>query len=265
MFRIKPYTHQRCSEDSNSRTPNPTETEPELFQCLLQRYGSAVACCRGRGSGCSRPGYEIRPLGGGLIYPTTEPPEFTQDWGNRLLEGTNSTLCTPEPRRKEQWAQKRLTQTCLWVSRSLQESHGLVVASCRVGGTECSSMCMGSFEGGHIYLHYLHHSLDKFSSVLQLCPTLCNPMDCSMTTSFSITNFWSLFKLMSIESVMPSNHLILCNPLLFPPAIFPSIRVFSNESVLRIRWPKYWSFSISPSNEYSGLISIRMDSGWISL
>ena len=77
----------------------------------------------------------------------------------------------------------------------------------------------------------------------------------------SITNSWSLLKLISIESVMPSNHLIFCCPLLLPPSIFPSIRVFSNESVLRSRWPKYWSFSfsISPSNEYSGLISFRMD------
>ena len=75
----------------------------------------------------------------------------------------------------------------------------------------------------------------------------------------------SLFKLMSIKSVMPSNHLILCRPLLLPPSIFPSIRVFSNESVLRISWPKYWSFSfsISPSNEYSGLISFRMN--WLDL
>ena len=79
--------------------------------------------------------------------------------------------------------------------------------------------------------------------------------------SLSITNSLRLLKLMSIESVMPSNHLILCCPLLLPPSIFPSIRVFSNESVLHIRWPKYWSFSffISPSNEYSGLISFRMD------
>ena len=81
----------------------------------------------------------------------------------------------------------------------------------------------------------------------------------------SITNSWSLLKLMSIESVMPSNHLILCRPLLLLPSIFPSIRVFSNEAVLRIRWPEYWSFSfnISPSNEYSGLISFRMD--WLDL
>ena len=81
----------------------------------------------------------------------------------------------------------------------------------------------------------------------------------------SITNSGSLLKLMSIESVMPSNHLILCCPLLLPPSIFPSIRVFSNESVLCIRWPNYWSFSfnINPSNEYSGLISFRMD--WLDL
>ena len=84
-------------------------------------------------------------------------------------------------------------------------------------------------------------------------------------TSLSITISWSLFKLMSIESVMPSNHLILCRPLLLLPSIFPSIRVFSNESVLHIRWPKYWifSFSMSPSSEYSGLISFRMD--WLDL
>ena len=84
-------------------------------------------------------------------------------------------------------------------------------------------------------------------------------------TSLSITNSWSLLKFMLIESVMPSNHLILCRPLLLLPSIFPSIRVFSDESVLCIRWPKYWSFSFrtSPSNEYSGLISFRMD--WLDL
>ena len=83
--------------------------------------------------------------------------------------------------------------------------------------------------------------------------------------SLSITNFWRLLKLVSIESVMPSNHLIFCHPLLFLHSIFPSIRVFSNESALHIRWRKYWSFSfsISPSNEYSGLISFRID--WFNL
>ena len=103
-----------------------------------------------------------------------------------------------------------------------------------------------------------------FSSVAQLCPTLCDSMNHS-TSGLSITNSWSAPKLMSIESVMRSNHLILCHPLLLLPSIFPSIRVFSSESVLRIRWPKYWSFSfsISPSNEYSGLISFRID--WFDL
>ena len=91
------------------------------------------------------------------------------------------------------------------------------------------------------------------------------PWTAAHQASLSITNSWSLLKLMSIESVMPSNHLIFCHPLLLLLSIFPSIRVFSNESVLRNRWPKYWSFSfsISPSNEYSGLISFSMD--WFDL
>ena len=104
----------------------------------------------------------------------------------------------------------------------------------------------------------------KFSSVAQSCPTLCNPMNRN-TPSLSITNSRSLPKLMSIESVMPSSHLILCRPLLLLPPIPPSIRVFSNGSPLCMRWPKYWSFSfsISPSNEHPGLISFRMD--WLDL
>ena len=91
------------------------------------------------------------------------------------------------------------------------------------------------------------------------------PQTATCQASLSITNSRSLLKLISIELVMPSNHLILCHPLLLLPSIFPSIRIFSNESVLHIRWPKYWSFSfsISPSNEYSGLISFRMD--WLDL
>jgi len=107
--------------------------------------------------------------------------------------------------------------------------------------------------------------MTQFSSVAQSCPTLCDPMDCSTPGLLSITNSQSLLKLMSIELVMPSNHLILCHPLIVPPSIFPSITVFSNESVLQSRWPKYWSFSfsISPSNEYSGLISLRTD--WLDL
>ena len=102
-----------------------------------------------------------------------------------------------------------------------------------------------------------------FSSVAQLYPTLCDPMDCSMPGTLSITNSRSLLKLMSIKSVMLSNHLVLCRPLLLLPSVFSSIRVFSNESALHIRWPKYWSFSISLCNEYSGLISFRID--WLDL
>ena len=99
----------------------------------------------------------------------------------------------------------------------------------------------------------------QFSSVAQSCPTLCDPI--ARQASLSMTNSWRPTKPMFIESVMPSNHLILYCPLLLLPSIFPSIRVFSNESALHIRWPKYCSFSrsISPTNEQSGLISFRMD------
>ena len=103
----------------------------------------------------------------------------------------------------------------------------------------------------------------QFSLVVQSC-LFVTPWTTARQASLSITNSRNLLKLMSIESVMPSNHLILCHPLL-PPSIFPRIRVFSNQSVLRIRWPKYWSFSFntSPSSEHSGLISFRMD--WLDL
>ena len=104
-------------------------------------------------------------------------------------------------------------------------------------------------------------------SVQSLCRVrlFATPWAAAHKASLSITNSQSLLKLMAIESVMPSNHLILCHPLLLLPSIFPNIRVFSSESVLRIRWPKYWSFSfsISPSSEYSGLISFEID--WLDL
>ena len=105
----------------------------------------------------------------------------------------------------------------------------------------------------------------QFSSVSQSCPTLCDPMNHSSQASLSIINSQSLLKFMSIESVMPSSHLILCRPLLLLPPIPPSFRVFSNESTLHMRWPKYWSFSFSiiPSNEHPGLISFRID--WLDL
>ena len=96
--------------------------------------------------------------------------------------------------------------------------------------------------------------------VIQSCPTHCDLVNCS-TPGFTISQ--NLLKLMSIESVMSSNYLILCRPLLLLPSVFPSIRVFSNESVLHIRWSKYWSFSISASSEYSGMISFKVD--WLDL
>ena len=106
-----------------------------------------------------------------------------------------------------------------------------------------------------------------FSSVQSLSHVrlFSTPWTTARQASLFITSCWSLLKLLSIKSVMPSNHLILCHPPLLPPSVFPSIRVFSSESVLHIRWPKYWSFSfsVSPSNEYSGLISFRMD--WLDL
>ena len=123
---------------------------------------------------------------------------------------------------------------------------------------------------GFFYLrskNWVNHTLQFISSVQLLSHVrfFATPWTAAHQASLSITSSQSLLRLMFIESVMPSNHLILCHPLLLLPSIFPSIGVFSNESVLHIRWPKYWSFSfsISSSNEYSGLISFRMD--WLDL
>ena len=117
------------------------------------------------------------------------------------------------------------------------------------------------------YTKVWNSSLLALSSVQPLSRVrlFATPGIVARQASLSITNYWSLRKLMSIESVMPSNHLILCCPLLLLPSVFPSIRVFSNESALHMRWPKYWRFSlsISPSNEHPGLISFRMD--WLDL
>ena len=127
---------------------------------------------------------------------------------------------------------------------------------------------MRSDAGGYLWPWYICISTQlavQFSSVLSHVRLFVTPWTEAHQASLSITNSLSLLKVMSIESVMPSNHLILCHPLLFLPSIFPSIRVFSNESAVCIRWPKYWSFSfnISPSNEHPGLISFRMD--WLDL
>ena len=128
------------------------------------------------------------------------------------------------------------------------QSSGIPALQCESKGSQEGEEYLGS---------------NQFSSVQSLSSVqlLVTPWTAAHQASLSITSSWNLLKLMSIKSVMPSNHFILCCSLLLPPSNFPSIRVFSNELVLHIRWPKYWnfSFSISPSNEYSGLISFRMD------
>ena len=113
-------------------------------------------------------------------------------------------------------------------------------------------------------LNHFHQLLSSVQS-LSRARIFATPWTATQQASLSITNAWRLLKLTSIESVMPSNHLTLCRPLLLPPSVFPSIRVFFNESTLHIRWPKYWSFSfsISPSNEHPGLISFRIS--WLDL
>ena len=128
--------------------------------------------------------------------------------------------------------------------------------------TRCpTSLIIREIQSKSTMRYHLMQVRVQFSSVAQLCQTLRNPMDCStpgLPVHHQLTEFTQL---MFIETVMPSNHLMLCLSLLPLPSIFPSIRVFSNESALRIRWPKYWSFnfSFSPSNEYSGLISFRVN------
>ena len=136
-----------------------------------------------------------------------------------------------------------------------------------VRNTDNELVRVWSFSGSHNEGHDKSVSSVQFSSVQSLSHVriFVTPWTAAQQASLSITNSWSLLRLMSIESVMPSNYVILCHPLLFLPLIPPSIRVFSNESTLCMRWPKYWSFnfSISPSNERSGLISFRMD--WLDL
>ena len=137
---------------------------------------------------------------------------------------------------------------------------------------KCSGELLGRFirpfkiqREGIQYQKRLLFYWEHCCSVTKSCPTLCDPWTAACQASLSFSISWSLLKLMSIELVMPSNHLILCHPLLLLSSIFPSIKIFSNESALCLRWPKYWSFSfsISPSDEYSGLISFRMD--WFDL
>ena len=180
-----------------------------------------------------------------LINPMSGPPSIPGPW-EQVVEGVE--VFTLPPCREK-------TQILITVQTGSQTSNNLAPGK----------VCLWS--------HWSRKALGfracalQFSSVqllshVQLFVILWTA---AHQASLSITNSWSLLKLMSIESVMPSNYLILCHPLLLPSSIFPSIGVFSNESVLHIRWPKYWSFSfnISPSNEHSGLISFRME--WLDL
>ena len=226
----------------HTRTQRPNrDGKRTVFECLLWRYGSAVDWHMGRGSGWSRLGYGISPLGEVTINPTIELPELKQDWGNRLLEGTNRALCTPSPRRKDQWPHKRLTQTCLWVSRSLQGRRGLVVACCGVGGTECSSACMEPFEGGPNYLHYLHHIFGpgwitgrEHSSTHQqkigltiywawVCPSEQDPV----SPSFSLSNQKASISLLSFstrgQKYWKHNHRKLTNLITWTTALSNSM------------------------------------------
>ena len=164
-----------------------------------------------------------------------------------------------------------VNQAYAWLSKNgfiYQESSILIQLDSSYPPAKYVQVCHKIYQAGlklepllHKYMYLLFSSVQLLSRVW----LFATPWTTARQASLSITNSQSLLKLMSIESVIPSNHLILCRPLFLTPSIFPSIRVFSNKSVLYIRWPKYWSFNlnISPSNEYSGLISFRID--WFDL
>ena len=191
----------------------------------------AGGCPRERGA---RPG----PPAGSRAHPITSVPrpdgerDQVTEWGSGGLHGSRPHLQARRP-----WAGElaSLSLRCLIWEAEVHRSPGVRP---------------GTVQG-----------LSKQVLLLSRVRVFATPWTAARQGSLSITNSQSSLKLTSIESVMPSKHLILCHPLLLPPSIFPSIRVFSNQSVLRMRWPKYcsFSFSISPSNEYSGLISFRMD------
>ena len=160
--------------------------------------------------------------------------------------GVSSLIFISEPPSRLPWPQKPFIKTCKEVVYILGSTKSLSVQVNR-----------------QIYT-YIHTYVVVVQSLSHV-RLFVTPWTAARQSSLSITNSWSLLKLMSIELMMPSNHLILCHLLFLLPSMFPSIRVFSTESALRIRWPKFWSFSfsISPSNEYSGLISFRID--WFDL
>jgi len=176
-----------------------------------------------------------------LPTPVFLPGEFH---GQRKLAG-----CSPWIHRS--WRQLSMhAHTMIWKDKTEQDFVGLLGLSVSISGLQSPWSSLSSKSSVQLLSRVQH---------------FVTPCTAARQASLSVTNSQSLLKLMPIKSVMPPNQLILCRPLLLLPSIFPSIRVFSNESVLPIRWPKYWSFSfsISPSNEYSGLISFRMD--WVDL
>ena len=150
------------------------------------------------------------------------------------------------------------------ISRGREHSYLLKTKEC---WEECEKTSLASLFPILLYLPYTHQVIIQSSSVAQSCPTLCDPMNRSTPGLPVHHNSWSSLRLMSIEAVMPSSHLILCRPLLLLPPIPPSIRVFSNKSTLRMRWPKYWSFSFSiiPSNEHPGLSLLQYHSSKASI
>ena len=149
----------------------------------------------------------------------------------------------------------------LWPSLLIYHSLRILSPALIHGPWETCSRLWSLLVGNPVERPPFKASLTFISSVqlLNRVRFFANPWTTTRQASLPITSSWSLVKLMSIESVMPSSDLILCCPLLLPPSVFPIIRVFANESALHIRWPKYWSLSISPYNEYSGLISFRTD------
>ena len=264
VFRIKLHTCQRHLGGSKIKPCVHQETPQRLsqiclwlFECPLQREGSAVACRRDRCSGCSRPGCGISPPGEGCHWPYHRAARTYTGQKKQTLGGHKQNLVQTGTQEKgaaitqetdpDLPVNVRESSTESWVGSGLLQGWGHWVCQCVYG------------------IFWRRLPLSSFSSVQSLSHVwlFATPWTAAQQASLSITNSWSLLKLMSMELVKPSNHLILCHPL--PLSIFPSIRVFSKESVLWIRWPKYWSFSfnVSPSKEDSRLISFRMD--WLYL
>jgi len=187
---------------------------------------------------------------------------WLQPWNQKTPAPWKKSYDPPSPAPECWYEQWWCWAWCLgWKCTAMQP-----FTSAKTKGSFSGTSWASTEEVGLVRLEVIPFKVISSVQSLSCVWLFATPGTTACQASLYITNSWSLLKLMSVELVMPPNHLILCHSLLLPPSIFPSIRVFSNESALPIRWPKYWhfSFSISPSNEYSGLVSFRMD-GWISL